>query len=332
MLRKGHIMAIHFIKSGLQTSIQDGGRRGLMHQGVSTSGAMDTTAMAMANWLVGKAQTSTLFEFTLIGPTIEFSQSLYISITGAKFELTLNNLPVSSYQTILVKSGDKLNFGKRLQGARAYMAFTGELLFENKVLQDVLGSKATHLTAGYGGINGKVIRDNTHFSINSTDIKLQTSLRIIDHKNDLNPGDNCFLRCVKAPESSLFNAAQKESFYQQTFSINPNSNRMGLRLEGEPINFHSPLNITSSGLIQGSIQIPPSGLPIISSVDGQTIGGYPRIAVVISADLAKLAQLAPGDNVIFVNVSQEQALTILRNKQQQLKMSLDNTATLPARI
>jgi len=325
-------MAIHFIKAGLQTSIQDGGRHGLMHQGVSTSGAMDTTAMAMANCLVGKVKTSTLFEFTLIGPTIEFYQSLHISITGATFELTLNNLPVSSNQTIHVKPGDTLNFGKRLQGARAYMAFSGDLLFENKVLQNVLGSKATHLTAGYGGINGKVIKDNTHFSVNSPDIKPQPILKIVDHKNDLNSGHNCFVRCVSAPESSLFNAAQKESFYQQTFSVNPNSNRMGLRLEGEPISFHRPVNITSSGLIQGSIQIPPSGLPIISSVDGQTIGGYPRIAVVISADLVKLAQLAPDDNVIFVNVSQEQALIILKNKQNQLNKALDNKVIFPERI
>jgi biotin-dependent carboxylase-like uncharacterized protein len=311
-------MAIHFIRAGLQTSIQDGGRQGLMHQGVSTSGAMDTTAMAMANWLVGKDKTSPLFEFTLIGPAIEFSQSLHISITGAQFELTLNNTPVSSYQTIHVKAGDKLNFGKRLQGARAYMAFSGDLLFENKALPDVLGSKSTHLTAGYGGINGKAIRDNSTFTINFPDIKSQVSLRNIDYKNVPNSGHNCFLRCVSAPESSMFNAAQHENFYQQTFNVNPNSNRMGLRLEGEPINFHLPMNITSSGLIQGSLQIPPSGLPIISSVDGQTIGGYPRIAVVISADLAKLAQLAAGDSVIFVKVSQEQALTILKNKQQQL--------------
>ncbi|NQZ88189.1 MAG: biotin-dependent carboxyltransferase family protein [Saccharospirillaceae bacterium] len=325
-------MTIHFIKAGLQTSIQDGGRQGLMHQGVSTSGAMDTTAMAMANWLVGKAQISALFEFTIIGPVIEFSQNIHISITGAKFELTLNNLPVSSYQTIHVKAGDKLNFGKRLQGARAYMAFSGDLLFENKVLQDVLGSKATHLTAGYGGINGKAIRDNTNFSIDFPERKSQVSLRNIDHRNVAYSGHNCFLRCVSAPESSLFNAAQQERFYHQTFKVHPNSNRMGLRLEGEPINFHRPMNISSSGLIQGSVQIPPSGLPIISSVDGQTIGGYPRIAVVISADLDKLAQLAPNDNVIFVKVSQAQALAILKNKQQQLSKALHGSATLPIRI
>ena len=311
-------MAIHFIKAGLQTSIQDGGRQGLMHQGVSTSGAMDTTAMAMANWLVGKPKTSALFEFTLIGPAIEFSQSLDISITGAKFELTLNNLPVPSYQTIHVKAGDKLNFGKRLQGARAYMAFTGDLLFESKVLPDVLGSKATHLTAGYGGTDGKAIRNDASFGINLSEKKSQVPLRVIDHKKVYHSGHNYFLRCVLAPESSLFNAAQRDNFYHQAFRVNPNSNRMGLRLEGEPIDFHRPINIASSGLIQGSIQIPPSGLPIISSVDGQTIGGYPRIAVVISADLAKLAQLAPGDSVMFVKVSQEQALTILKNKQQQL--------------
>jgi len=311
-------MAIHFIKAGLQTSIQDAGRQGLMHQGVSTSGAMDTTAMAMANWLVGKPKTSALFEFTLIGPAIEFSQSLDISITGAKFELTLNNLPVPSYQTIHVKAGDKLNFGKRLQGARAYMAFTGDLLFESKILPDVLGSKATHLTAGYGGTDGKAIRNDTSFGINLPDKKSQVPLRVIDHKKVYHPGHNYFLRCVLAPESSLFNAAQRDNFYHQAFRVNPNSNRMGLRLEGEPIDFHRPISIASSGLIQGSIQIPPSGLPIVSSVDGQTIGGYPRIAVVISADLAKLAQLAPGDSVMFVKVSQEQALTILKNKQQQL--------------
>ena len=107
---------------------------------------------------------------------------------------------------------------------------------------------------------------------------------------------------------------------------------MGLRLAGEPINFHRPMNSSSSGLIQGSIQIPPSGLPIISSVDGQTIGGYPRIAVVISADLDKLAQLTPNDNVIFVKVSQAQALTILENKQQQLSKAFHGTATLPTNM
>jgi biotin-dependent carboxylase-like uncharacterized protein len=285
---------LEFIKAGLQTSIQDQGRKGLMHLGISASGAMDQRAMLMANWLLGNQPNSPIIEITQLGPIIRCHGELKVAICGAEFELQLNQQPVASHQVIKLHDQDILSFNRLKQGARAYLAFCGELEIAKQ-----LGSYSTHITAGYGGFKDRQLVDGDELFIQQRALKVTRKLK---SKSFPQYSGNYLIRCVNSVETTLFTQIQREYFFSQSFRVSSMSNRMGVRLEGQPVTLHKPIEIISTGLVQGSVQVPPSGLPIISSVDGQTIGGYPRIAGVISSDLSLLGQLKAGDKIRFTLV------------------------------
>lgn len=292
-------MSLHFIKAGLQTSIQDFGRIGMMHLGISKSGAMDLNSMRLANMLLGKPLDSTVFEITLVGPTIKFLKAMSIAITGAKFDLFLNGNIVFGDEVINVESGDILEFDHLNLGARAYLAFTGKL-----DIQPTMSSYSTHLTCSFGGFKNRQLKDDDIIDIsNSVTI---SSKKLAKHLIAHYSG-NYLIRCVSSVETEQFNPSQIRQFENQAYRVTADSNRMGVRLESAPIVFKSKIEITSSGLSQGSIQITPSGKAIISSVDGQTIGGYPRIANVISTDLPILGQLRANDKIKFTIIDLEYA-------------------------
>jgi biotin-dependent carboxylase-like uncharacterized protein len=299
-----------FIKGGLLTSIQDLGRRGQMHLGIAQSGAMDPDSMRMANWLVGKPLDSAVFEITLSGPIIRFTENMSIAICGADFAIKLNEKTVSNDKSIHVLAGDSLIFGRLKKGCRAYLAFSGEL-----DLQPILSSYSTHLTAGFGGYQGRQIKNADQLNITSV---YQADNKIIPKQFERVYTGHYLLRCIRSIESDLFDKQFTQRFYQQSYQVTSDSNRMGIRLENQYNNLDYSIEITSSGLTQGSIQIPPSGQPIISSVDGQTIGGYPRIANICSADLPLLGQLNARDKVSFVLIDKAYALKILQEKQKLL--------------
>ena len=297
-------MSFYFIKAGLQSSIQDTGRQGHMHLGISNSGAMDLYSMQLANWLVDKPAKSAVIEITLIGPKIRFDQSMSIAICGAQFDLYLNGNMVFNNETIQVEKEDVLEFDRLQQGARAYIAFSGELDIE-----PMLGSFSTHLTANFGGFHNRQFKDDDYLPIiRSKYVKS----RQIKNQQEISFSGNYLIRCVQSVETKLFSEPQTAQFFSQRFLVTPECNRMGIKLKGDTIEFDTKLEIVSSGLTQGSIQIPPSGQPIISSVDGQTIGGYPRIANVISSDLPLLGQLKAGDQLNFTLVTQSFAENTLR--------------------
>lgn len=305
-------MSLTFIKAGLQTSLQDLGRAGQMHLGISASGAMDSRSMKLANYLVGKPLNSAVIEVTLIGPLVRADSDISVTICGAQFELKHNGKEAQCNQIINLSKGDILEFKQCKQGVRAYIGFTGKLDFS-----PFMGSYATHLTANFGAIKGPFI-DNQTLNIRGS--------RHLNHKAlppELRPfySGNYMIRCVPSIETELFNAHQISQFYQQTFQVSNQANRMGIRLKGTALILNDEINITSSGLTQGSIQIPPSGLPIISSVDGQTIGGYPRMANVIAADLPLLGQLKGQDKLSFVLVDLDYADQLLVESNQLIAKS-----------
>lgn len=309
-------MSLKFIKSGLQTSIQDTGRIGFMHQGVSRSGAMDNVSLQLANWLVSNDINQGALEITIVGPTIEFTDSYSIAICGAEFELTLNNSPVANHEIIKVNKGSVLEFHQLKKGTRAYLAIAGKLDIE-----EVLASQSTHLVAGFGGFHGRQIKKGDVLDVID---KHETDNHILPENYKPTFSGNYLLRCTKGLEVESFEQESINNFYNSTYKVSNDSNRMGLRLEGNAITPEKSIELISSGLVQGSIQVPPSGLPIISSVDGQTIGGYPRIANVISSDLNILGQLKPGDKLSFLNLSHEEALKQFKLKQEFLTELLKN--------
>lgn len=307
-------MSLRFIKSGMQTSIQDAGRSGFMHQGISRSGAMDPLSLQLANWLVSNPLDQAAIEVTLIGPTIEFSHSLSIAIVGADFDLTLNGEPVFNNETIDVKAGDVLAFKRLRQGARAYLAICGKLDVDS-----CFASQSTHLTAKFGGYKGRQFDANDVLEVRSGQ---ETEKRALPVEYRPTFTGNYLLRCCQGIEADSFDQESLDSFYNSPYKVSVDSNRMGLRLEGKPVSFNTSADIISSGLTQGSIQVPPSGLPIISSVDGQTIGGYPRIANVIRSDLNILGQLKAGDKIGCLSVSRDKAWEHLQQKQTFLNKLL----------
>lgn len=307
-------MSLHFIKAGLQTSIQDAGRFGFMHQGISRSGAMDPLSLQLANWLVSNPLNQAAIEITLVGPTIEFSQNLSIAICGAEFDLTLNGEPIFNNETINVKTGDILEFKRLCHGARAYLAIAGKLNVDR-----LFESQSTHLTARLGGYKGRQFKANDVLGIQPGD-----EIRKHTLPETYRPTftGSYQLRCCHGIETDRFDQESLDSFYHSTYKVSNDANRMGLRLEGKPLSLNTAKDIVSSGLIQGTIQVPPSGLPIISSVDGQTIGGYPRVANVISSDLNMLGQLKPGDKISWLLVSRDKAWQLLQQKQTFLNKLL----------
>ena len=310
-------MSLTFLKAGLESSIQDIGRFGQMQNGVSQSGAMDQTAMEMANWLVSKPLHSPVIEITLLGPIIRFESDMCIAICGAQFNCSINGKRVANDETIAVKNRDILTFKKLQKGLRAYLAFTGELHLDNEKMLPTLGSYSTHMTAKFGGYKGRSFENNDHLQIVQNDL---APFKKITHEFKFYYSGSYLLRCVPSIESHTYSQQQIEQFYTQDFTVTPASNRMGIRLGGLPIAYEQQADVISSGLTQGSIQIPPSGQPIISSVDGQTIGGYPRIANVISADLSTLGQLKSGDKVRFALIDKSLAKEAFIEKKKRLSL------------
>ncbi|WP_158681554.1 biotin-dependent carboxyltransferase family protein [Microbulbifer pacificus] len=303
-------MNLHFIQPGLQTSIQDGGRPGMLRWGVPRGGAADTFAMALANLLLTNAPTHPCIEVALTGPEIEFSGDLSIAITGAHFDLRHNGDLVPNNVVLQMKAGDRLQFGVLHSGARAYIALAAEM-----ELPTVLDSHATHLVSAFGGYCGRAIRAGDR-------ITLQRCRR--EPKRELPPGYRLnyrarpLLRVVPGCEVRYFPAAAINAFQRGDFRVSSQSDRMGIRLTGEPLSSKDVCQVISSGLCPGTVQVPPNGLPIISFVEGQTIGGYPRIAHIISADLHRLGQLQANSPLNFEMVDLGSAHKVLQKKSQLL--------------
>lgn len=303
-------MSVHFIQPGLQTSIQDGGRPGMLRMGVPRGGAADTFAMALANLLLANPPTHPCIEVSLTGPDLEFTCNLSIAVTGARFDLKHNGNPVPNNEVLQMKTGDRLQFGALQSGARAYIALAAEM-----DLPTVFDSFSTHLISAFGGYCGRAIHAGDRITLRHCRREPHRQLPTRYH---LNYRARPLLRVVPGCEAGHFSPAAVDAFQCGEFRVSPQSNRMGIRLIGEPLPIENTRQVMSSGLCPGTVQVPPNGLPIISFVEGQTIGGYPRIAHVISADLHCLGQLQADSLLNFEPVDLRSAHQILREKSQLL--------------
>ncbi|MFC6634534.1 biotin-dependent carboxyltransferase family protein [Microbulbifer taiwanensis] len=297
---------MRIIRAGLQTSVQDLGRSGSMRYGVPRGGAADPVAMQLANLLLGNPPGNPVLEVTLDGPSIEFQCDISIAIVGAQFDLALNGEPVECDRVLQIESGDRLTFGRLLSGARAYIALAGQMK-----LPAIFGSHSTSIIAGFGGLCGRAIEKGDAIEI--------LEARTVDHRRlegeyRLRYTRHPQLRVVTGAEENHFGREAIDHFYSQTYQVTAQSNRMGIRLAGDALRRGNQSQVVSSGLCPGTVQIPPDGRPIISFIEGQTIGGYPRIAHVISADLHLLGQLQANDRLDFTPVSVAQAHKILEVK------------------
>ncbi|WP_428407544.1 biotin-dependent carboxyltransferase family protein [Hyphococcus sp.] len=283
------------LSPGLLTTIQDLGRSGLRHLGVPLSGAADFVSLALANAAAGNAPNAEGLECTLKGPALRFAASATFVLGGADMKPQLNGKPLSLYKPFEAKAGDELVLGSAQTGARAYIAFAGGLQGD-----EFLGSSSTYLPASLGGHQGRALK--------AGDKLFSASLPTTSPRNipaSLHPAiaHDFFLRALPGPEADQLRDGDLTRFFARGWSVGRRADRMGVQLDGEKLSLADAPSMASSPVFPGTVQCPPDGAPFLLLCDAQTVGGYPRIAQVIAADLHLAGQMRPGDRVWFQEIS-----------------------------
>ncbi len=302
---------------GLLTTVQDLGRTGQQRSGMTAAGAMDPAALATANLLAGNERGAAALEITLLGPRLRFLVSAQIALCGGDLSARLDGEPLPVWKTAAVQAGQVLSFGRRRSGARAYLAVAGG--FDVPV---VAGSRSTFLRGKLGGREGRALRPGDILSAIPS-----VSLSSADREGRGLPARAvpafdlpAVLRVLPGPHLSHFTEAGSAAFFANTYTLSPQSDRQGYRLTGPAVLRQTSDDILSEPMPVGGIQVPPDGLPILLMADCQTTGGYPLLGVVVSADMARAGQLAPGDSVRFAPVSLAEAAAAAINAERRLRL------------
>lgn len=299
---------LKLIRAGLYTSVQDAGRFGLRQAGVSYCGALDRPAVEIANVLVGNPANSAALEITLGQCIIEFSQETWFALTGAGCEAMLDGKAVWTGWRLRAKAGQQLSLKRPRHGVRSYLAVAGGI-----DVPDVMGSSSTDTKAGIGGHEGRLLRDGDCLAVHPSSRHFSTTQGV----KQLLWGNR--IRALPGPEYQEFDEVSQESFWRSPWHISPQSNRMGYRLQGQPLVRTTDRELVSHGLLPGVVQVPHNGQPIVLMNDAQTTGGYPRIACIIEADRYHLAQIPLGQPIHFVQCSLEEALKARQDQQRYLE-------------
>ena len=289
---------------GLLTTVQDGGRHGHQHLGVPVAGPMDIASYRVANAAVGNPPSYAALEVTLVGPEIEFRQAVRFTVAGAAFPLQLDGASIPPDAQIAAAAGQRLTFGARRRGARAYLAVAGGVN-----VPAVLGSRATHLGSRTGGLEGRALRAGDVLPIGAAE-PLEPQSRRVRPPLPL-PLGGVRVRVVLGPHDAHFDPGVVDAFLATRYVVTPQSDRMGYRLRGAPLLRRTEGHLLSMATPFGAVQVPPRGEPIVLMADRQTAGGYPRMGTVITADLPLVGQLAPGDWMEFEACDQATALRAL---------------------
>ena len=293
------------LRAGINTTFQDLGRKNLCHIGIPFSGAMDNRNYLLANKLVGNVLDLPVIEFAYQGPLLKyFGDKMNIVITGdVKFKIKKNNneLDGNCYECFNLENGDELDIFSTKKSVYGYLAISGE--FDIKSQWE---SYSVNTKANIGANNGKKLENNQKINISRINKNLnKKKLNYINTKIEN-------IRIIKGTNFDYFSEQGKKIFLEKEFIVSKLSDRMGMRLEGPKIENTVDTNIKSEGLIKGVIQVPADGNPIIMLSDHGTIGGYPKIGVVISADYDKLVQLSPGSKIKFKEVELSSAENLFK--------------------
>ncbi len=312
--------ALEIAKAGLLTSVQDLGRHGHQAVGVPVAGPMDSFSHRLANQLVGNGPEAATLEVTLIGPELVVEAETTMAIAGALFEVTCGGRQVPIGESFAVQPGQRVKFGRIVQGARAYVAVAGGVLTSL-----VLGSRATHLVSHMGGHEGRALLAGDRLPVLARPAPRPPRKTAGLH---LPTGGRARLRVVPGPQDDWFHPDAIRTMSGVSFRISPRSNRMGYRLEGPPLARTREGELISEPVGMGAIQVPAAGEPILLMADRQTAGGYPKIGHVISADLPLAGQLAPGDFIQFIPCSRQEAVTALIARERHLLRFADRKDAL----
>lgn len=295
------------IRPGLQTTVQDLGRWGYQAEGVPVAGPMDERAHRVANALVGNPREAATLEVTLLGPELHFDEERTIAVAGAEFEVTVNGHTVAVNAPVVVPSGGTVKFGPRFRGARAYVAVAGGV-----EVPPIFGSRATHLISAMGGMAGRALIAGDRMPLGQAPTgplrpiapsAIAAAIELPDHR--------VRIRVLPGPQDDYFGADALDALQSGPYTIDQRSDRMGYRLVGPKLVHTRGADLISDAAPLGSMQVPASQQPILLMADRQTTGGYPKIATVISADVALAGQLGPGDRIDFIVTTRREAAAAL---------------------
>lgn len=303
------MIGFRVIKGGILTLVQDTGRLGYQHLGVTRGGPLDAKSAYWANRLLDNAPDAAVLEITAGGLELESRTQTMVAVTGGDLNLTLNGVPQVPWQSFWVRQGDRLKFTTPRYGFRAYLAVSGGFQ-----IQPVLGSRATVQRDHLGGVqgNGAALQSGDELPC----IHLQEELisRKIPQQYLPQIGQNITLHLIPGYQQHLFNKTAWQDFWQSEFTLSNHSNRMGARLTGLALPASNE-TILSEGVSYGAVQVPPDGQPIIMLEDRQTLGGYPKLGNILPLDGFVLAQCMPGAKIRFKPMS-------LAEGQQQMRRYL----------
>ena len=318
---------ITVLKPGVLASVQDLGRHGHRQLGVCPGGALDALALTLANRLVGNAADAAGLELTLGNCSLRFAQDTRIALAGDDFEARIDGVSLNPLWSVPVRAGQTLTLGganrhRGKAGLRSWLAAAGGI-----DVPLLLGSRSTDLKAGFGGLDGRVLRKGDTLALGPSALTSeQREARAFGVRGPAQwepqaaaeSADLTVLRVLPGPEAHQYSESVRARFQAAHWRITPQSNRMGSRLDGPALQREAVGDMLSSAVIPGTVQVPPSGQPIVLMGDAQTTGGYPRIAVVIRADLWKLAQAPLGGRLQLVAVDAAQALATWQAQRRHL--------------
>jgi biotin-dependent carboxylase uncharacterized domain len=302
-------MGLTLIKSGILTTFQDLGRSGFRRFGINPGGAMDRTAARLVNILLGNDETEAVLEMHFPAPVFRFETDAVFALGGADFAARLNEKDIENWRPFVARKGDTLSFPERRLGARLYLAVRGG--FETEKWFD---SASANLKAGIGKALSK--DDEIRFKIQESKIE--------DHKNNYRISSSLLPRYSRFPtvrvtpgaEFGFLSSAGAEIFLKNSFTISPQSDRMGFRLQGKPVHLSEKIELVSSATSFGTIQLLPDGQLVILMADHQTTGGYPRLAHVAEIDLPLVAQLSANDKIYFQMISPAEAEDLIFEREK----------------
>ncbi len=307
--------SIRIVQPGPLTLVQDAGRSGFQRLGVSVSGAADMDSLLIGNRLVGNSSNAAGLEAMLGALSLEFTAESVFALTGADTQARLDGVLLGTNVSYVAHGGSILELGMATDGLRSYVSIAGGI-----EAQETLGSRSTHVASEVGGIEGRALKQEDVLAIGAAS---DTAVSGVTHvKPPVSNHAELEVRVILGPQDVLFSDSGISTFLESQYTITDQSNRQGLRLDGPVVESKSgSYDIISDAVVNGSVQIPGDGKPIVLLADRQTTGGYAKIATVASVDLPLLGQATPGTKLSFKAISVVEAQSLYAEKRELIANS-----------
>jgi antagonist of KipI len=308
-------LSLKITRPGMSTTVQDFGRWGHQAMGMPVAGAMDPEALAVANILAGNDPGSAALEITLLGPTMTAEGDGTVAVAGADLGFCVNGIPAPQWTCVAVKGGDVIAFsGPKGRGCRAVLAVSGGI-----GVPLVMGSRSTYTRAGIGGFEGRALKTGDTVVCGELPPLWKRTVGFCCPEA-LRPlrDPEAPIRAVPGPQDDAFTEEGLETLFGSIYTISTQADRMGYRMEGPKVAHKAGADIVSDAIPLGAVQVPGHGQPIVMLADRQTTGGYTKAAVVLTVDLAVLAQRMPKEKVRFVRSTPEEGAGLLAERSRRL--------------